>query len=295
MKKLTKFKFKFKHLSNISFGSDPETMIFNRKLNKIVSAIPVLKNDKNNPIKLESCKIYADNTLLEAAFAPSQTKEEFVNTFRNVFKNIKNYLGEDFELKPQAAHVYDATELQDRQAWEIGCSPNYDAYRESANEMNGFTDGLRTASCHIHLGNEKLKDCATRIAAIKLLDVFLGCGSVIFDKDPSSLDRRRYYGRAGEFRPTTYGLEYRPLSPYVLNSPKLIELVYDLIQHSMGYIGGGQHNQFLQTIDLEEVKKSINTCDKELANKVLIQANTPVELINRIQEENEINFEEAWK
>ena len=179
----------------ITYGSDPEFHLWDNQKKRIVSAIPVVKTDKNRPVHLGGgIHAYADNVLIETSFPPADNKKQFIGRFRAAFDKMQNFIGDRYRLLPKAAHKYHKDELKDPKSWEIGCSPNFDAYKCSMNNPLPFQDGLRTGSCHFHIGHKSLIDFSTRIDTIKLLDIFLGCASVIFDTDKTSKARRKYYG-----------------------------------------------------------------------------------------------------
>lgn len=75
---------------------------------------------------------------------------------------------------------------------------------------------------HIHLGYEK-PNIGFSTTLVKYMDAFLGVPSVIYDTD---VRRRKYYGNAGSFRLTSYGVEYRVLSGYWLKSEKTLNWVH---------------------------------------------------------------------
>ena len=279
-----------------TIGSDPELMLINRKSGKIVSSLPFLP-DKYNPVELKNgIRVYSDNILVEASFPPVETKEAFIGIFRDTFAQTKKHLGDEFGLIPLASYVYDDSELKDDKAWEIGCTANFNSYTESMNPTASFVNGLRTGSAHIHIGNKKLCDFDMRHKAIRLLDIFVGCASVIFDKEKeASKARRKYYGAAGEFRPTKYGLEYRVLSPFVLRSPELVDLAYDLINYTMSIIENDETDNVLSLVNPKKVQDAINQCSVSAARKILVAAKIPKELICRIEKEYETdNFEKNW-
>lgn len=287
---------------NFTIGSDPELMVYNRSLGRVVSSLPILPN-KENPIDLhDGIFVYSDNVLMEAKFSPVITKNDFVNSFRQTFIRTKKYLGNNFEIIPMASHVYDDSELKDREAWRIGCTPSYNCYTNDENEIVKFKNGMRTGSAHIHIGNGKLCNYNTRNEVIRLLDIFVGCASVILERDNIDVSkaRRMYYGRAGEFRPTPYGLEYRVLSPFVLWTPELMELVYDLVDFTLSIVEGGETNDVLNLINPRKIQTVINNCDVKLAKKILnsVQGRPsylPDEFIARINGNYNIgNFDRSW-
>lgn len=95
---------------------------------------------------------------------------------------------------------------------------------------------------------------------VKLLDIFLGIPSVIIDPDK---ERRKLYGRAGAFRLTKYGFEYRTLSSYMMSKDSILNLVWDLL--SLAVIFDGSPNAF----DKNQIQYIINESDVEEAKKFL--------------------------
>jgi hypothetical protein len=279
----------------ITLGSDPEMMLWDKDQRKIVSSIPILKRDKHDPIDLgDGMKMYADNVLVESAFEPSTTKEGFVSTIRTAIIRMQEKLGERYSLLPQSAHLYDADELKEKSCWESGCNPNYDVYARTMNLPAKFESGLRTGSFHIHIGSEKLIDHEDKDKAIKLLDIFLGCSSIVFDGDKTSSARRALYGKAGEFRPTPYGVEYRVLGNFALRSPKTTELVVDLVAYTMEQIYQGKADEIIASSDQDNVVQAINSGMKGLANSILQSSGLPRDLFERVNKQYNPKFNVAW-
>lgn len=298
---------------DITLGSDPELMLLDIDQEKIVSSIRVLGKTKKNPIELgDGAKMYSDNVLAEAAFNPAESPESLVEKFRAVFGKMKENLGPKYDLVAQASHVYSEDELKHEiefdgekyTAWRIGCDPNFDVYNRCQNNINKFTDGQRTGSFHIHIGNANYKNdpegllmnIPSKEEAIKLMDVFVGCSSIIFDKDETAPLRRKYYGKAGEFRPTAYGVEYRSLGNYALRTPELTKLVLDLTAHAMGHIKAGTGGDVLKKCSARAVRRAINANDKDYAKKVLGYAQLPSDLLQRVEQQYNItSLQNDWK
>ena len=284
---LTKMKF--------TISSDPEVHIFDTIKNRIVSSIPVMKNDKYSPLDLgKGIKAYADSVLTEVALPVAKNKKEFINNFKESFSRLQKKLGNRYRLIPKSAHKYDDEELKDKAAWEIGCSSTFCPYKQSVNNPGGFKNNVRTGSTHIHLGNKKLQMHENRELASKILDVFVGCSSVLFDKDDTAAERRLLYGQSGEMRFPAHGLEWRVLGGNVLSSPKIMDLVFDLVDHSLTFIESGTAQDILNKVNEKDVTNAINLCDKELAEKVLIQAGLPNDLLNRAKEEYSYDLYANW-
>lgn len=91
--------------------------------------------------------------------------------------------------------------------------------------------------------------------------MYLGVPSVLKDSDTK---RRSLYGKAGCFRLTPYGLEYRVLSSYFLSTKITLAWVWKGIVKAID-----AHNEGSPLADPELVQKAINESDKELAEKLI--------------------------
>ncbi len=273
-----------------SIGGDPEIFLTNAA-GEIMSSIPVLKHDKYDPIVLDASKeikLYADNSLAEMAFAPSYNKKDFVETYRQAMQKAQSHLGKGFRLKIQSAHYFKENELEAAfgiDPLQVGCNPEYSHWRKEVNELGAFENTMRSGSSHVHVGHPLLEDHDNKGRALAVIEVFLGCSSILWDNDKSSLERRKKYGKSGSFRPTGYGFETRFMSNYMLNSPKLVELTYDLIEYSLSHIFNNTDEKVMKSVNIEDVQNAINNCDKALAEKVLTQAGLPENLFARVKEQ----------
>lgn len=310
----------------ISLGYDPEVMLVDAETGRITSAIPVLGHNKHDPIDLgDGIKIYSDNTLLEMAAPPAFTVEGAVERLQEIFRRTTQYIGDRYRLACKASHVFDnlppkpSDELVLKwlndlvpfdavpEEWQVGCKPNWCAYHpEKARPQKPFQDGLRTGSFHIHIGNVRydqagekfLKTYDSKIMAIKLMDIFAGCASIVVDKDETAPARKALYGQAGEFRETKYGIEYRVLGNFCLRTPQLAGLALDLAAYAMFVLGEGYGQDVLDVVDEGEVRLAIDTSNADLAKRVLCKAALPHKLFQRIEIEsvyNPQNFLQAWR
>lgn len=237
-----------------TFGSDPEFMLLRN--GRIRSAIGVLFGSKLKRIKLGGHEFFYDNVLAECAVAPASTKQEAVDKMRDCLRRFAK-LVHPHQLLCKAAHDYDWSELNSRYAKEISCDPEFCAYRLKAMEPSEeeFVAGrLRTAGGHVHLGSSIIcDDVFGAINTTKMLDLFLGIPAVFLDGDDTTRRRKKFYGHAGTFRDPEYGVEYRTLGNFWLQSPKLLSLVHDLCAFTLGFLAAGKHMD-LWTIDLETLK-----------------------------------------
>lgn len=281
----------------LTLGLDPEFMLMSSSMNRIVSAIPIMKNSKENPMLLDrGVRIYADNALLEAAFPPSNSRWECVDRIRDAVNQTQDALAKNLSLHPKASHEYDNDELKDKRAWEAGCDPSLDVWERQENPIKGFTSNLRSGSFHIHIGNRSwpesnegiLLNDESREMAVKLMDIYVGACSVVFDKDPTSKDRRKLYGKAGEFRRCDYGVEYRVLGPYALRSPDLTDLVFMLTEYAMSTLESGDAPDIIKAVPISLIKEAINNCNIDSAKEIMRISGLPNYYVKRVNEDRSL-------
>ncbi len=290
-----------------TLGCDPECHLVDNDTGQIVSAIPVLQRDKHNPIDLgDGARAYFDNVLVEFGIAPSNTKEEMLERLKVALTRLHEHLGPRYSLLPRAGHVYSDAELAPSDLgnpWEIGCCPSVDCYREALVAPSAFPSNLRTGSFHIHVGNRdwqgehdgRLLDYNSRHDMIKLLDVFVGLGSVLYDLDDTTPERRKLYGAAGSLRVTPYGCEYRVLSPGPLKSREMTNLTLDLTNHAISHIANRTEKDVLRLTDSAKVELAINTCDVALAESILTDVKLPADLMTRVKQTYpDVGIREGW-
>lgn len=115
--------------------------------------------------------------------------------------------------------------------------------------------------CHFHVGYDN-HNRETSIELIRTLDLFLGVPSILIDKD----DRRReLYGKAGCFRFTAYGLEYRVMSGYFIDTPELIDWCFTQITKAIDFLNEGGSVEK----DASKIVEAINDNNKTLAQELV--------------------------
>lgn len=279
-----------------SFGNDVEFCILNVETGKIESAIELLGRDKYNPIDLgDGIKWYYDNLLGETAFPPYYSKQEMFERFTTVFQKIQDSLGAKYRLLPKAAHTFEAAQADNDIARQIGCSLEYNAKEMTVVVSTPFETPTRTTGGHWHLGHEKLLDFDTRRNTILVLDIILGCASVIFDKDETNLIRRDKYGKAHSHRPTPFGLEYRVLASSFLVNKEMTELCFDLINYVLTFVENDNLQDLINKVNMDDVTKAINTCDTSLSRNILKQVNLPQCIMERINKTYKNDFYGSWE
>lgn len=214
---------------DITIGADPE--IFVTKDNKFVTAHKLIHGTKKEPYKVARGAVQVDGMALEFNIDPSSNKKTFLLNIRTVLSTLDRMVPEH-KLSFDSVAYFSKEYLSSlpEEATDLGCDPDFNAWTGQMNVAPDRTAMFRTAAGHIHIGwtnsiSEKDPihfDICKRI--VKQLDYYLGLPSLLFDKETK---RRELYGKAGAFRPKSYGVEYRVLSNKWLTSDTLIEWVYD--------------------------------------------------------------------
>lgn len=148
----------------------------------------------------------------------------------------------------------------DRRYVQFGCTPSLNVYPdESFPDVDSATIPFRSAGGHIHFSCAK-----DPVEVVKGLDRVLGVIAVSMFQYYDDARRRILYGRAGEYRKTPYGLEYRVLSNAWLVNPIVTNMVYELARRVM-LLGNWTSWQATE----KEVRECINNCDVGLAHTIL--------------------------
>ncbi len=254
--------------NTITIGADPELFIINSKTGKVVSAIGLIPGKKHSAwVDATWPKGYGletDNILAEFNIPPAKTKQEFIDSINFMKQFIRGFVKErnsDFDIKTVASLHVDEKELNSSEAKEFGCSVDYNAYTESPNPKPcGETTNLRSAGFHVHIGYPD-RSAEKSISLVKYMDAYLGIPSVLLDRD---MERRILYGKAGCFRLTPYGVEYRVLSSFFLSNDQTIGFVYDGTMRALTAFYAG-----IELPPAESVVNCINNGNAELAIKLV--------------------------
>lgn len=153
---------------------------------------------------------------------------------------------------------------------EFGCKPSYnlDPDVPQVIQLSASEYPIRSAGGHIHLGGQdtdtvnSLKN-APRI--VLLLDMLLGNTMVLLDRSEGNIERRKHYGRAGEFRLPPYGIEYRTLSNFWLRHPVLFSLAFGLAREACDIMLNDMDDKFKPLVQYSRIREAIDTNNFALA------------------------------
>ena len=228
-------------IENVTIGSDPEVFIYQRGREEFISSIGLIPGTKGNAVPMGNLGrgfgLQIDNVLAEYNIPPVTSKEQFIKNIEKGRDYIDSFLkenyGKEYGIVCAASAYFQNSELKSKEALEFGCSSDINAWTEETNpKPEGDKTNLRTTGCHIHIGYDNPKTYIS-IELVKALDLFLGVPSVILDKDT---ERRQLYGKAGSFRLTPYGVEYRVLSGYFIDNAALIGWMYDQTMEAIKFV-----------------------------------------------------------
>lgn len=267
-------------------GADPEVFV-KTKAGEAVSAHGLIPGTKESPHPVKNGAVQVDGMALEFNIDPVplfnsdnyHAFEAFNGNIVSVLEQLKEMTQKvnpelEFNISPVQDFDKDYLEAQPKEAKELGCNPDFNAYTMKQNPTpKGEEVSYRTSSGHLHFGwgadippdhPDHLEICCD---FIKILDLTIGLYMTIIDDDPR---RRVLYGRAGAFRPKTYGVEYRTPSSVWLKSEDRRRDILFLAKRAVTF-----HQAEMTPItfksSFEEVERIINDGDYLSAYDLLLR------------------------
>jgi len=281
----------FNNMTSPTIGGDPEFFITDKE-GKVTNADMFLPG-KRNPIpvsdyrgKKESSRVFFDGIQGEMAPKEQQCREYFAHNIQRCFRAVYNRIPEDhsISLAPSARVTKRVLNRADPEARMFGCEPDFNAYTGNTNtpEMDASNHPFRYAGGHMHLGASSkyiqkdspeyqlINEPESHLRAIKLLDLMVTIPTILLDKGPGSQRRRSKYGKAGCFRPTPYGVEYRTPSCWWLGSPMAVSLIYGLARVTWSVLVKNLNEQYTEAsgFDEETIRGAIDESDTKTIRKI---------------------------
>ena len=180
-------------MTQILVGADPE--VFVRQNGGFVSAHGLIEGNKDRPQKVNRGAVQVDGMALEFNIDPAKDTDEFVLNITTVFEQLKLMVpNHEIAVVPVADFSLDYIRQQPREARELGCNPDFDAYTGTVNQKPQAERPMRTAAGHVHIGwGEDMAghEEQARSATIQM-DFYLGLPSLFYDDD---VRRRSMYGK----------------------------------------------------------------------------------------------------
>jgi hypothetical protein len=249
-------------LNNILRGADPE-LFLRDGAGQPVTSIGLIGGSKEEPRSIgNGYALQEDNVAVEFNIPPASSKKAFVDSIHFVLDHLTEEvarLGLTIDVSPTMEFTVE--QLLHPQAQHLGCDPDFNAWTGKVNPRPKAPPNLRSSGGHLHIGYSDV-DTAMSKSIIKAHDLFCGVASVMFDSDTR---RRDIYGKAGACRYKDYGVEYRTLSNFWLQSKDLTEMIYEQSEKAIDFINNGGK------ITAEwgsKIVQCINTGDKSLVREI---------------------------
>lgn len=228
----------------IKIGSDFELPLIDTD-NHPVSVEGRLGGTKHDPIDIgEGCQKQEDNVMAEFNIPATSNFEEFKQSIEYCI-NLGNKELSPLRLAKKSSYHYSANEVATEQGATFGCEPSFCAYEWDIRDNEAEPTTLRSAGFHLHFDcpEEEIQDRVIK------LDKHLGILSLLLDPDK---ERRNLYGKAGDFRITDYGFEYRVLGSGML---RYLDVVWEQAIKAM------TDASVLSKDDIKEIKRVMDEQD----------------------------------
>jgi len=256
------------------FGCDPEFFFSNGK--KTVSSDSILP-EGGLVCSHPASKIIIDGVQGELNTRPHSCRQLLCSEIQCMFSDLVNHIDKkdtkiDFKqtIKIKKEDMKNLSE----KSKTFGCASSKNTYNNGKSgkiTVNPETYQYRSAGGHIHLGYldkevEKIMKHPKKL--VNLLDVILGNTCVLLDRDRGNIERRKVYGKAGEYRTPKHGIEYRTLSNFWLRSIPLTSMVMGLSRLAIIITANNRENEILDLVDMEDVREAINSNSVQKATKI---------------------------
>lgn len=238
--------------NNFLLGADPELWIYDNKQQKIISADGLFPGTKENPFPVTHGAVQVDGMAAEYNILPARTVGEFVFNNVSVLRDLKSIIQHhnptldfDFKFQPVADFGAEYIASQREEAKRLGCTPDYNAWDDGKETPTPDAEmPFRTSSGHIHIGWTKDMDITDpdHIEACCMMVKQLDCQLGLYLPQIEGKDgprRRELYGKAGAFRPKTYGVEYRTPSDVWLTHTSRMQMIFKRTKQAYEELLGG--------------------------------------------------------
>ena len=256
-------------MQGFQFGADPEFFVLNEH-GVPVTAEGIFPGTKEEPFKVRKGAIQVDGMAGEFNIDPVSCFSDFNTNIGSVLAVMEGYLpaGHTMAIVPSIVFPQDSWDKAPDIAKVLGCNPDFNAWTGDLNPPPNDPENpfMRTASGHIHIGWTEDADCgdATHIMncqdLIKQFDWFLGAWSVRMDSDAN---RRRLYGKAGAYRPKSYGVEYRVLSNFWIGTRDRRLAVWNRMQLAINEMRNRFAPDKLGPVANEQIIQYINRTERD--------------------------------
>jgi hypothetical protein len=302
--------FTYDPMFGVSLGCDPEIFL-SREVGRVRKRKSIIGSEVVIPEKgLAATNYYGnvegsivrDGVQVELHPAPTSCRANLSNSLQVIFRSLSQAVNEAANREGKSIKIDftpvvrmspgDLAKLSPP-AQELGCKPSKNIYGRKFIQKDGRKYLYRSAAGHIHIGSDMFKNKSVAPEdVIRFMDLVVGNTAVLIDRDSNAALRRKTYGRAGEYRTPSHGVEYRTLSNFWLHSYQLMSLVMGLTKiavwlgsrhYGSGKLGSAWNKNkecpaqiMMRHVDPERLETAINTNDYDLAMENYTQHVRPI-------------------
>ena len=275
-------------------GADPEFFLeIDGKVVETAKVLPDQAGDSHNRNEAVN-----DGFQGEFHVQAEQCRETLINNLGKAYKDLYKFLdtkkiGNYRVLSSSVVSLSsdDLTNLS-KASMQFHCASTKSAYGEEMKTIDASKHPKRYAGGHMHFSLQGIPTPYKRPKQIiKLMDAFIGLATVISSNNPrAEAERRKMYGRAGEFRYKEKSdvLEYRVPSNYWIMSPTLMSALFHYGRLALNIAHIGFSSPLLKLLPQDQIQNAINNCDYELAEKLWCRFIVPI--IKHYENVFDINF-----
>src|SRR6187402_1390312 len=119
-------------MTKILVGCDPE--FFVKKAGVFESAHGLIKGDKKNPQRVNRGAVQVDGMAFEFNIDPAASEDEFCININTVLAEMRLLVPtHEFAMVPVATFTPEYMKTQPKEALELGCDPDYNAWSGDPN------------------------------------------------------------------------------------------------------------------------------------------------------------------
>jgi hypothetical protein len=250
----------------VIFGCDPE--IFFKTDEKIIGSEKVLS--KNGLEQLST--VVKDGIQAELHPQANTCRQVLADNIRRCFVDLVNGLegNVNIDFSPLVKIEQEEMDSLTEDSKKFGCNPSCNAKNKQAEVVvkDASKYLFRSAGGHVHVGVNPSE--ITRVHedidnVAKVMDYIVGNTCVLLDRHEGNVERRKNYGRAGEYRLKEYGLEYRTPSNFWLRHYVVYSFVFGLVRYAYNVWEQDKFQEFFHRVDYSDIEKAINENDFDLA------------------------------
>ena len=278
----------------VKLGTDPEAFL--RKGPEIIGServVPAEGLKGRGGVSIVRDGVQLELTVRAATFRDLVARD-IGTAFERLKEEIADFEGVEVDFDPVVAISKEELDSLSECSRIFGCQPSYNYYGLEKPDIDGSKYYFRSAGGHIHLGlsipifdngkytvvgklengmEDRRYEIDKRKRLVPILDALVGNTSVMIDRHPLVVERRKLYGMAGEYRLPYHGLEYRTLSNFWLQSYQLMSLMFGLAKMAVGVLhtelvyNDGTEEKLWKLVDQDAVRDAIHNNDLKLAHQ----------------------------